>query len=584
PGYGQPNVKYIYPALVGGVVAAPFKLEMQAWDETATPAIYRSAWTIYDGLGRALQVQGPAETSGQLILADTKYDAMGQTLYSGLPRQITGTGGTYYAPTWTSVPHTTSAYDALGRLVTTTVADNTTATLSYNGLQTSLIDQNGHKKLQEVDAFGRLVKVEEYTGTDSMTSLYATTDYGYDERDLLKTVTDELNNVTNITYDGWGRKTEMTDPDMGNWRYRYDALSNLTAQIDARRKAVNFYYDELNRLRGKTYNAGPVNADTYQPPADPGYSGYTLKYYYDSTANGNEGIGRRTSTSDANSTTSWTYNTLGQVADTTWLIGGALTYKTCSTYDAFGRLRTQRIPSTSNCTGELLTYNYNATGALESVSGAANYITNIDYAASGQVNETYLGNGIVSQSCYNATNLRLAQIRAYPGSLTSCVNANPASTRFSLSYQQYDNVGNLKQVFDATRNETISYNYDDLDRLLSVTGAYSQNFGYNVIGNLTNKAGVTLNYPASGPSSARPHAVSSLSTGETYQYDANGNMTQRVEGGLTYTQNFDTENRMTSVVVSGQTTQFVYDPDGILLAKAKPDGSGTLYLGGLYEV
>ena len=167
------------------------------------------------------------------------------------------------------------------------------------------------------------------------------------------------------------------------------------------------------------------------------------------------------------------------------------------------------------------------------MGGTASYITNIDYAASGQVNETYLGNGVVSQSCYDANNLRLAQIRAYPGSLTSCVNANPANTRFSLSYQQYDNVGNLKQVFDATRNETINYNYDDLDRLLSVTGAYSQNFGYNAIGNLTNKAGVTLNYPASGQNSVRPHAVTSLSTGETYSYDANGNMTQRVEGGLT---------------------------------------------------
>ena len=41
---------------------------------------------------------------------------------------------------------------------------------------------------------------------------------------------------------------------------------------------------------------------------------------------------------------------------------------------------------------------------------------------------------------------------------------------------------------------------------------------------------------------------------------------------------------MTSVVVSGQTTQFAYDPDGNLLAKVKPDGSATLYLGGLYKV
>ena len=38
------------------------------------------------------------------------------------------------------------------------------------------------------------------------------------------------------------------------------------------------------------------------------------------------------------------------------------------------------------------------------------------------------------------------------------------------------------------------------------------------------------------PDTTHKHAVASLSTGETYTYDANGNMTQRVEGGLTYTQ------------------------------------------------
>jgi hypothetical protein len=50
-----------------------------------------------------------------------------------------------------------------------------------------------------------------------------------------------------------------------------------------------------------------------------------------------------------------------------------------------------------------------------------------------------------------------------------------------------------------------------------------------------------------------------LSTGESYGYDANGNpstalragMTSRTEGGLSYTQAFDTQNRMTSVTVSG---------------------------------
>ncbi len=89
------------------------------------------------------------------------------------------------------------------------------------------------------------------------------------------------------------------------------------------------------------------------------------------------------------------------------------------------------------------------------------------------------------------------------------------------------------------------------------------------------------------------HAVTSHSTGETYTYDANGNtlapgasagVITRVEGGLTYTQTFDAENRLVSVTVSGQTTQFIYDGDGNMVKKVKPDGSKTIYVGGLYEV
>jgi YD repeat-containing protein len=83
---------------------------------------------------------------------------------------------------------------------------------------------------------------------------------------------------------------------------------------------------------------------------------------------------------------------------------------------------------------------------------------------------------------------------------------------------------------------------------------------------------------------AHKHAVTGLSTGESYSYDANGNMTTRVEGGQTYTQNFDVENRLSSVTVNAQTTTFVYDADGVLIKKVKPDGTSTIYIGSVYEV
>ncbi len=43
---------------------------------------------------------------------------------------------------------------------------------------------------------------------------------------------------TSIAYDMGGRKSSMSDPDMGNWNYAYDALGNLTRQTDARGQRV----------------------------------------------------------------------------------------------------------------------------------------------------------------------------------------------------------------------------------------------------------------------------------------------------------------------------------------------------------
>jgi YD repeat-containing protein len=46
----------------------------------------------------------------------------------------------------------------------------------------------------------------------------------------------------------------------------------------------------------------------------------------------------------------------------------------------------------------------------------------------------------------------------------------------------------------------------------------------------------------------------------------------------------DAENRLISVAAGGATTQFIYDGDGNLVKKIKPDGSKTIYVRGIYEV
>jgi RHS repeat-associated protein len=99
-----------------------------------------------------------------------------------------------------------------------------------------------------------------------------------------------------------------------------------------------------------------------------------------------------------------------------------------------------------------------------------------------------------------------------------------------------------------------------------------------------------------------PHAVTSVNpeTGspDTYSYDANGNMTCRVEGGITFKQDYNAENRISAIhkmngdCSTGSVTEswlYGYDGDGVRVTTAHYTGvtldSMTLYyMGGMYEV
>ncbi len=187
---------------------------MEIWDETAS--LYRAAWQIADGLGRVIQTQSPYVANGpsdNLVLTDTAYNAQGMVQYSGLPRTlyISSPVGAYQPPTWANIPHTITSYDAVNRTSGVAYPDGSAESLSYSGFRTTSIDRNNHQKIQQSDDFGRLIKVEEYTGNTAGTyALYATTTYGYDERDLLKNVTDAAGNQTTMHYNGLGRKDSMT--------------------------------------------------------------------------------------------------------------------------------------------------------------------------------------------------------------------------------------------------------------------------------------------------------------------------------------------------------------------------------------
>ena len=196
--------------------------------------------TYFDGLGRTTKAESPGAADGggalKVLVTETQYDVRGLTTQTSLP-YMQGTESV--TDRWRTL-----TYDALGRLTKTTNPDTTSSQACYNVWTTTSLDPKLHKKVETKDALGRLVTVQEYTGTGSVTdcsggTLYATTSYSYDLLGNLLGVTDAKGNVSNMTYDTLGRNLTMHDPDMGNWSYTYDANGNLTEQLDAKNQKLS---------------------------------------------------------------------------------------------------------------------------------------------------------------------------------------------------------------------------------------------------------------------------------------------------------------------------------------------------------
>ncbi|KAF0187642.1 MAG: YD repeat-containing protein, partial [Gammaproteobacteria bacterium] len=175
--------------------------------------------SFYDGLGRLIQTKTPSEVLGRYVVGgQAEYDSRGLKTKQYLPYFSANPVDTIEAINSTG-PRSTIEYDAMGRAVKTINPDGTYASAAYDDWMTTATDENGHKQASYFDAWGRLVKKEEYTGADGRSpnypakpyTLYAATLYSYDcEGNLLQTK-DAYNNITTITYDVLGRKIAMAD-------------------------------------------------------------------------------------------------------------------------------------------------------------------------------------------------------------------------------------------------------------------------------------------------------------------------------------------------------------------------------------
>jgi RHS repeat-associated protein len=327
------------------------------------------------------------------------------------------------------------------------------------------IDANRHFVRQAFDAFGRLATVTEFLAPWG--AQYAgeyRTRYTYDTQGRLTQVKDAAGNLTTIAYDLLGRKTSLSDPDMGAWAYGYDIVSNLRRQTDARGQTICFFYDELKRLTGKSYQT--TTACPTSQPASPAVS-----YTYDNTAGGNKGIGRRTgmATNGANSV-AWVYDARGRVTSETRTVDG-VSYVTDTAYDSADRAATLTYPADASGVREALSYTYNAVSQLtqlRSTTYGLNYASGLTYNALGQLSQITYGNAVQERRGYyglgGAWDSRAGTGLQFYGKLwRSRAQTSAGVPRFDQRYL-YDNAGNLIRLQEAATVSTgwpTSYTFQD---------------------------------------------------------------------------------------------------------------------------
>ncbi len=209
---------------------------------------------------------------------------------------------------------------------------------------------------------------------------------------------------------------------------------------------------------------------------------------------------------------------------------------------------------------------------------------------------------------------------------TSWYDVPNAWSAVEIHYQAFANSGSLTLWLDDVQKQSLTFIDNDTRTLTDVRlGAQgvdtntsgtlyfddfeSRRFSY--IGTLPDPG---VNDPqASNPagwtastysySASIPHAVTSVAieNGGTnsYEYDANGNMTCRIENGVVYTHTYNAENRASSIAKRNtnctgtiiESWSFAYDGDGVRVMTAhftgtsgSPDSTTSYFMGGGYEV
>jgi len=516
--------------------------------------------TTSDSFGRGILSQRKQSPSASNYdTTETDYNGLGQAIRSTMP--FSASAGTLSS----SAPGVGTAYDALGRPLVVTAADNGTTTYTYtaNDVLVTVSGPTGTQTFEknlEYDGLGRLTSVCEISSTlpgvgscgQGVSYTGYLTKYAYGPNTL--TVTQNAQATTgqqtrSYAYDMIGRLTSETNPETGTTSYTYDVAAgtncaasagNMTMRTDNAGNRTCYTYDALHRLT----DAG----------ADVPVSGSVCRHFrYDTSPTPYNGGVMPTGVSVLNTKTR-----LEEASTDNCTYSSFLTDEWFS-YSARGEL-TDVYEHTPNSGGYYhTTTSYWPSGALETLSGIPSVPT-LTYGLEGEGRYTSVsassGTSPVSYVSYSTSPLGALSGVTYGSGDSDGFNYDPNTgrpTNYIFNVGTAVDIGTLTWSKNGTLSslsiadgisgtgdsQSCGYSYDDLSRVGGVDcggSIWQQTFSYDAFSNINKTAS------SGGVSFAPGYSTSTnqITTGGMGTYDGNGNMQSDVNNTYTWDPNWGT--------------------------------------------
>ena len=501
--------------------------------ERSTGAGKPTAYGYFDKMGRQVASVKQGFAAGEWIYQYSRYDEYGRVIEQSVPSK------TLDASFWT-----TTDYDVFGRPQTITSADTTVSSIAYNGLSTTTsvtFDSVHQGSLTQSSTEVKSVLGDTVSVTDNANG---TIQYFYDHSGNLTKVIGVDDVEVTTKFDDLGRKIFMDDPNKGKWYYTYNAAGELVTQKSANLHTTAFYRDSVGRTTKRVVSGGsPAVSET-------------IKYIFDGHQLKGECQLSGANCNGSKPSKAYVYDDFGRASMVGTELDGQAFFQS-TTYDNYGRVF-QQFDAAGTSQG--IRYHYNARGyAYKQVEARNSADADADVYYEAKVMDAF---GNVTE--YDQNNGAVTNNKTYDPQ-TGYVTDIQADNGFLIQDNNYtfDAIGNLRTRTRGSLDSDYSkrsenFEYDTLNRLTHINNV--EQVRYQANGNIDWKVDVnngSASYYCYNP--AQPHAVSGLGsqgcTTQSYQYDANGNMTQGRGRDITYG-HFD---KPTLISNTAGTTAFAYD-------------------------